>query len=98
MARLEDLTRGTVVDGILPDAHVTVVDVKWIGSVAVELTVKAQGKRSRWRCNDEIHLATATEVSYRVKVEHRLTCEFGCEMHPSRHPLPSTFGPTLDPG
>src|SRR4051795_11863457 len=40
MARLEDLTRGAAVKGILPDSLVTVVDVKWIGTVAVELTYK----------------------------------------------------------
>jgi len=40
MARLEELTRGAVVRGILPDGFVTVVDVKWIGSVAIELTYK----------------------------------------------------------
>jgi superfamily II DNA or RNA helicase len=40
MSRLEDLTKGTSVRGVLPDALVTVVDVKWIGSVAVELTYK----------------------------------------------------------
>ncbi len=40
MARLEDLTRGTSVRGILPDALVAVVDVKWIGTAAIELTYK----------------------------------------------------------
>ncbi len=40
MARLEDLTRGAVVRGILPDGFVTVIDIRWIGSVAVELTYK----------------------------------------------------------
>jgi superfamily II DNA or RNA helicase len=41
VARLENLTRGAAVKGILPDCLVTVIDVKWIGSVAVELTYKA---------------------------------------------------------
>jgi hypothetical protein len=41
VARLEDLTRGAAVKGILPDCLVTVINVKWIGSVAVELTYKA---------------------------------------------------------
>jgi hypothetical protein len=36
MAKLEDITRGAAVKGILPDGLVTVVDVKWIGSVAIE--------------------------------------------------------------
>ncbi|MGB3551328.1 MAG: helicase-related protein [Candidatus Binatus sp.] len=40
MARLEELTRGASVRGILPDAMVTVVDVKWHGSNVVELTYK----------------------------------------------------------
>jgi hypothetical protein len=40
MARLEELTKGASVKGILPDSLVTVIDVKWIGTVAVELTYK----------------------------------------------------------
>lgn len=45
MAQLEDIVRGATVKGILPDGFVTVVDVKWIGSIAVELTYKdSQGQ------------------------------------------------------
>ena len=40
MARLEDITRGAVVEGILLNGFVTVVDVSWIGTVAIELTYK----------------------------------------------------------
>jgi superfamily II DNA or RNA helicase len=40
MARLEELTRGASVKGVLPDGLVSVVDTKWIGTVAVELTYK----------------------------------------------------------
>ena len=40
MSKLEELTKGTSVRGVLPDGLVTVVDVKWIGTVAVELTYK----------------------------------------------------------
>jgi superfamily II DNA or RNA helicase len=40
MARLEELTRGALVKGILPDSLITVVDVKWHGSAVVELTYK----------------------------------------------------------
>ncbi|MBI4902182.1 MAG: DUF3883 domain-containing protein [Acidobacteria bacterium] len=40
MAKLEELTRGASVKGILPDCLVTVIDVKWYGSAAVELTYK----------------------------------------------------------
>ena len=45
MARLEELKRGATVKGILPDGFVTIVDVSWIGSVAIELTYKdSKGK------------------------------------------------------
>lgn len=40
MARLEDLTRGASVKGILPDSLVTVVDVKWHGTAVVELVYR----------------------------------------------------------
>jgi len=40
MAKLEDLTRGAAVKGILPDCLVTVIDVKWYGAAAIELTYK----------------------------------------------------------
>ena len=45
MARLEELTRGASVKGVLPDDIVTVVDVKWIGTVALELTYKDSAGR-----------------------------------------------------
>ena len=45
MALLEELKRGSTVRGILADCLVTVVDVHWHGSAAVELTYKdPQGK------------------------------------------------------
>ena len=40
MVRLEDLTRGASVKGILPNQLVTVVDATWHGSSVVELTYK----------------------------------------------------------
>ena len=40
MARLEDLKRDAIVKGILLDQQVTVIDAKWIGSAAIELTYK----------------------------------------------------------
>jgi superfamily II DNA or RNA helicase len=40
LARLEDLTRGAVVKGVLPKASVSVVDLKWHGSAVAELTYK----------------------------------------------------------
>ncbi len=44
MARLEDLTKGATVKGILPDGVVTVVDAHWHGSV-LELTYKDSAGR-----------------------------------------------------
>src|SRR5262249_3367188 len=40
MARLEELTKGASIKGVLPDTLVTVVDVKWFGTAAVDLTYK----------------------------------------------------------
>ncbi len=45
MARLEELTRGAYVKGVLPDGLVSVIDVKWIGDSAIELTYKDAGGR-----------------------------------------------------
>src|SRR5512137_534975 len=45
MPRLDDLTPGAAIRGILPDRLVTVVSVQWFGSEALELTYKtADGK------------------------------------------------------
>jgi superfamily II DNA or RNA helicase len=43
--RLEELTKDSSVKGILPQQAVTVVDVKWFGSDALELTYKDPGGR-----------------------------------------------------
>jgi len=40
MTRLEDITRGSSVRGILPEGLATVLDVKWLGTVAIEVTYK----------------------------------------------------------
>ena len=40
MARLEELKRGAAVKGILADASVIVVDVKWYGSSVAEPLTK----------------------------------------------------------
>ncbi len=40
MTRLEDITRGSSVRGILPEGLATVLDVKWLGIVAIEVTYK----------------------------------------------------------
>jgi hypothetical protein len=38
--QLEELTKGSSIKGILPNQIITVIDVKWCGSNAVELTYK----------------------------------------------------------
>jgi superfamily II DNA or RNA helicase len=40
MARLEELTRGVMVKGILPNQNITVIDAKWYEGDVVELTYK----------------------------------------------------------
>src|SRR6266702_4186767 len=40
MAKLEELTRGATVKGILPDALIMVVDVQWHGDMAITLTYR----------------------------------------------------------
>ncbi|AWJ94813.1 RNA helicase (plasmid) [Azospirillum baldaniorum] len=64
MARLEDLTPNASVRGILPNGLVTVVNVQWHGSAAVELTYKTpEGKVANellYRHDEErIEVATA---------------------------------------
>jgi len=63
-ARLEDLTSGASVRGILPDALVTVVGVQWFGSEALELTYKGPtgqvANRLLYR-DDEARLEIAEE-------------------------------------
>jgi superfamily II DNA or RNA helicase len=45
MAQLESVVRGTAVKGILPDGIVVISDVRWIGSVAIEVTYKDSNGR-----------------------------------------------------
>ena len=45
MATLEAITRGAAVKGILPDGLVTISDVRWIGTVAIEVTYKDSAGR-----------------------------------------------------
>lgn len=40
MAALDELTRGAAVRGILPEGLVTISDIRWIGTVAIEVTYK----------------------------------------------------------
>ena len=63
-ARLEDLSRGAQLGGIVPAQTVTVVDVRWYGSSAVELTYKRRdglvANRLLYR-DDEAELSLARE-------------------------------------
>jgi superfamily II DNA or RNA helicase len=64
MLRLEDITRGAVLKGVVAGEAVTVVDVKWFGATAIELTYKlADGSpRSELLFRDrEASLELATE-------------------------------------
>ena len=45
MARLEELTPSTIIKGILPNQHVTVVAATWLGTAGIELTYKAADGR-----------------------------------------------------
>jgi len=45
MTRLEELTPGTSVKGVLIDQIVTVVQARWIGSATLELTYKDSAGR-----------------------------------------------------
>ncbi|MFZ2361593.1 MAG: helicase-related protein [Anaerolineae bacterium] len=64
MARLEELTRGARVKGLLPGISVTIVDVQWHGASAVELTFKdldgRPGNQLLFR-DDEARLEIAAE-------------------------------------
>lgn len=45
MATLEQITRGVAIQGILPGRSVTIIDVQWIGSNAINVTYKdSEGK------------------------------------------------------
>ena len=58
MSKLEDLSPGTTVEGVLADRPVTVVNVQWFGQTAVELTYKLEatgevGNRLLYRTDEE---------------------------------------------
>jgi hypothetical protein len=48
MARLEELTRGAPIRGILPDALVTILAAKWLGDNVIEITFKRR-RRTAWQ-------------------------------------------------
>jgi superfamily II DNA or RNA helicase len=45
MTKLEHITRGSSVRGILPEGLATILDVKWLGTVAIEVTYKDSAGR-----------------------------------------------------
>ncbi len=47
MVRLEDISRGAIVEGVSPNSAVTVMDVQWHGSDVVELTYKDSAGRAQ---------------------------------------------------
>ena len=48
MAKLEELKRGESIKGILPGQRVMVVDTRWYGTTALELTYKDGAGRRGW--------------------------------------------------
>ncbi len=67
MGRLEDLKRGASVKGILPDGLVTVVDVKWHGSV--ESYYDAKKNIFRFQSADRVLILNAADPSAAWKLE-----------------------------
>ena len=64
MARLEELTPGTIIKGILPNQHVTVVAATWLGTAGIELTYKTAdgrlGSELLYRTNEpSVEIVTA---------------------------------------
>ena len=63
MSKLEELKPNTVIRGVLPDSHITVINAKWYGSDAIELTYKSAvgnlGSRILYR-GDEAHIEIVT--------------------------------------
>lgn len=67
MATLEQLTRGAAVRGILPDGLVTNSDVRWIGTVAVEVTYKDSNGRLGSRFGFLLRDVSAENLDYDVE-------------------------------
>jgi len=58
MAKLEEITEGVAIEGVVADSPITVVHVKWFGGHAVELTYKIEqtgtvGNRLLYRSDEE---------------------------------------------
>lgn len=67
MARLEELTPGASVEGLVPNAPVTVVSASWHGTSVVEVTYKEAGGRV-----DHVLLYRDDEARLRVASSRRL--------------------------
>jgi hypothetical protein len=64
MSRLEDLQPNAALRGILPDCLVTVVNLQWFGTEAVELTYKdpsGQVANTLLYRHDETHIEVAEQ-------------------------------------
>src|SRR3990172_9300251 len=66
MARLEELTPGTAVEGLVPNAPVTVVSTSWHGTSVIEVTYKEATGRV-----DHVLLARDDETRLRVASSRR---------------------------
>jgi hypothetical protein len=55
MAPLEDIIAGSSIRGLWPDSLVTVLEVKWLGTVAIEVAFEGADGLSAtimaWSCN-----------------------------------------------
>lgn len=72
MAELEDLGPGVKVKGIAPQQEVSVVDVKWHGTAAVELVYKCPDGQPATQLlfrSDEPHSATAALTKAELPAE-----------------------------
>jgi hypothetical protein len=66
MTKLEQLRPNAAVRGILPDSLVTVVNVQWFGSEALELTYKTSTGKLASGAPDQV-VRTVTENSRTLK-------------------------------
>ncbi len=62
MATLEQITRDTAVKGILPEGLVTISDVRWIGTVAIEVAYKDAGGKLGNELAQEVLVHPAEDI------------------------------------
>ena len=68
MARLEELKPGVIVNGLIPGSLVTIIDVKWYGSVGIELTYKDTngrlGRELLYRNSESLVMLGGRRIAY----------------------------------